>query len=380
MGKRTLLRRAVSLAITGILFFGLAVPGFAAEDSPTATAKKVLSYINADRKEQGLEALKWNDELAEAAQQRAKEIAENYSKYGTTHTRPDGSKYYSVSKYVWGENAAYGQDSAREAASSWIGSKGHHANILDDRFTITGVGYYEANGETYWIQLFGTGQSNEVWTKIDWAKKDAEQAAADAKKESEKKLAGLVNSDGKIVENAAVAVLQDALKKQDATATVTVRAKGAKSISPAALQALANTAGSRAVLFNADTMSSTGKTVAGRLTFNPTKLTGRTKDLKLEVTPGSDTLKNTIKEASALTNFVVVSTAQRGNFGASVQIAVKAKTAELDTSALKVYRYDSKTNNLTLVENAKCTVDKNSYLKFTTTEGGDFVITDQTIQ
>lgn len=54
-----------------------------------------------------------------------------------------------------GENIAYGQKSPEEVMEAWMNSPGHRANILNEKFTTIGVGYYKsANGINYWSQLF----------------------------------------------------------------------------------------------------------------------------------------------------------------------------------------------------------------------------------
>lgn len=51
-----------------------------------------------------------------------------------------------------GENIARGQPSPDSVISSWMGSDGHCANIMNPAFTHIGVGYYQGN---YWTQTFG---------------------------------------------------------------------------------------------------------------------------------------------------------------------------------------------------------------------------------
>ena len=39
--------------------------------------------------------------------------------------------------------------------NGWMNSAGHRANILNEKFTSIGVGYYQnAAGTNYWTQLF----------------------------------------------------------------------------------------------------------------------------------------------------------------------------------------------------------------------------------
>lgn len=96
--------------------------------------------------------------LTAAAQKRAEEIATVNS-----HTRPDGSKCFTVLKEYGvtaaptGENAAWGSVSPQEVVDAWMQSEGHRANILNPEARAMGVGYYYNSSSTWghqWIQIF----------------------------------------------------------------------------------------------------------------------------------------------------------------------------------------------------------------------------------
>ena len=76
-----------------------------------------------------------------------------------SHTRPDGSNVtalasqYGLSYSVIGENLAYGQTSADQAVAEWMASPGHRANIMGN-YSRIGIGIFQTNGRTYWVQLF----------------------------------------------------------------------------------------------------------------------------------------------------------------------------------------------------------------------------------
>ncbi|MBO4927975.1 MAG: hypothetical protein J5379_06985 [Clostridiales bacterium] len=112
-------------------------------------ARAVLELVNQEREANGLEPLSWSGSLAKAAKIRATEIVVKWS-----HTRPDGSDWYTVSDLTYGENLAYGQTSSSEAVEAWMNSSGHKANILGDYSTL-GVACYICNGTYYWAQEFG---------------------------------------------------------------------------------------------------------------------------------------------------------------------------------------------------------------------------------
>jgi len=113
-------------------------------------AAQVVAQVNAERAKYGLSQLRVDSELTRAAQVRAKEIVEKFS-----HTRPDGSKWSTVSASAYGENIAKGQKTADKVMAAWLTSAGHRANILKASFGSIGVCAYVSNGITYWVQLFG---------------------------------------------------------------------------------------------------------------------------------------------------------------------------------------------------------------------------------
>lgn len=54
-----------------------------------------------------------------------------------------------------GENIAWGQKTPEQVMEGWMNSAGHRANILNEKYTSIGVGYYQnAAGRNYWSQLF----------------------------------------------------------------------------------------------------------------------------------------------------------------------------------------------------------------------------------
>ena len=94
----------------------------------------------------------------EAIVARAEEIA-----VVNSHTRPDGSKCftvlndYGVTNTPTGENAAWGSVSPEEVVNAWMNSEGHRANILNPEARKMSVGYYYNSNSTWghqWIQLF----------------------------------------------------------------------------------------------------------------------------------------------------------------------------------------------------------------------------------
>lgn len=113
-------------------------------------AKKVLSLVNNYRKENGLGELTWDESMASAAKTRAAEASICWS-----HTRPNGTAWYTVSSIVKGENLAKGYATAEEAFNAWLASDGHRENILWSEFNTMYVAFFEAENGWFWAQEFG---------------------------------------------------------------------------------------------------------------------------------------------------------------------------------------------------------------------------------
>lgn len=131
-----------------------------------ALKQEIVERTNAIRRDSGLLALTVNEKLAQAAQVRAEEMAASgiYS-----HTRPDGSKYYTVTdcRYV-GENISqtpllYLEQQKTEFPETvvrlWSNSAGHLSNMTDPNYRAIGIGLAQgtdSNGLECWycVQLF----------------------------------------------------------------------------------------------------------------------------------------------------------------------------------------------------------------------------------
>lgn len=125
----------------------------------SAIAKDVLSQINSARRKEGLSALTLSDKLGTVAQARAVEQAVMGN---ISHSRPDGSEWYTIlAEYHMpatgcGENLAMNYTSASAVVKAWLESSVHKANIMNVHYQYMGIGYYEENGNIYWVQLFST--------------------------------------------------------------------------------------------------------------------------------------------------------------------------------------------------------------------------------
>ena len=114
-------------------------------------AIETCDIINEYREDNGLKPLEWDNNLESVANIRAVESSELFS-----HTRPDGSQWYTVnSKIQGGENLAYGFDDGQSAVKAWQDSPTHNDNMLYYEFSKTAIGIYKSDGVYYWAQEFG---------------------------------------------------------------------------------------------------------------------------------------------------------------------------------------------------------------------------------
>ena len=117
----------------------------------------VLYWTNVERARHGLAALKTTDALSNASYTRAKELLTNYD-----HTRPNGQRWTTVfaangiSYGCAAENIAVGYSTPCSVVNAWMESTGHRNNILSEKYTYMGSGYYYSNSgyKNHWEQLF----------------------------------------------------------------------------------------------------------------------------------------------------------------------------------------------------------------------------------
>lgn len=129
-------------------------------------AYQVLSSVNKYRKAAGLKTLSMDQELLDAAMQRAAEISLYFD-----HNRPYGGACFEASDKMFGENIAAYQTSPASVMNSWMNSDGHRGNILSENYNCVGIGCFSQNGTYYWVQCFGWGDVKNAVKKSDSNKK-----------------------------------------------------------------------------------------------------------------------------------------------------------------------------------------------------------------
>jgi uncharacterized protein YkwD len=148
------------------------VSGSAAPE-PSRGAQEVLALVNAARAQPrrcGTQSFPGSPALALSAplEDVARAHADDMARRGYfDHTGADGSsptERVTRGGYAWqiaGENLALGRMTAREAVDGWLASPGHCANIMEPRFTETGIALAagrERDRPTYWVQTFAAPQ------------------------------------------------------------------------------------------------------------------------------------------------------------------------------------------------------------------------------
>jgi len=136
--------------------------GAEAAGSGSGAAAEMASLTNTERQRAGLAPFTVSPLLMRAAQLHADQMA---SLGQMAHVLP-GARYpepddrLAAVGYKWqayAENVAYGQGSPASAISSWMGSSGHRANILNAGLKELGTAVaHGSDGRPYWVQVFGS--------------------------------------------------------------------------------------------------------------------------------------------------------------------------------------------------------------------------------
>lgn len=122
----------------------------------------LADFANGDRADFSLGPLQWNPVLAEAAAEKAEDMAQ---KGYFAHTSPEGTTpwaWFKKAGYSYsyaGENLAVYFSDSWDVHQAWMDSDGHRANILNGKFTEIGIaaakGIYQGKETIFVVQLFG---------------------------------------------------------------------------------------------------------------------------------------------------------------------------------------------------------------------------------
>lgn len=132
-------------------------PSASVSASLTADEKLAFDLMNADRKANGLPALKLNMNVVKVARVHGQDMI---NRKFFAHENPDGQSPFDrmqaagISFRYAGENLAINR-SVTAAEQAFMNSSGHRANILNPNYTEVGIGVrYDAAGSVYVVQNF----------------------------------------------------------------------------------------------------------------------------------------------------------------------------------------------------------------------------------
>ena len=143
------MKRRIWFAALAMLL-ALALGAAQAETWMDSYAYSAINETNVERARYGLSTLRVDPVLMEAARVRAQEIVKKFS-----HTRPDGTKWNTVSKAAYAENIARGHNNPDRVTAAWMSSSGHRQNILKASYGSIGMCCLKVGNVCYWVQLFG---------------------------------------------------------------------------------------------------------------------------------------------------------------------------------------------------------------------------------
>lgn len=153
---------AVALIVIKILIFSWFLYYPQISEFAVVVSSELIDMVNKERIDKGLEPLKINDKLIQAAQQKAQDmIKNNYF----AHSSPTGtSPWYWFDKIGYnyvaaGENLAKDFTDSKYLHQAWMNSPSHRDNILNDKYQEIGIAVIEGkiNGRdtVLAVQLFG---------------------------------------------------------------------------------------------------------------------------------------------------------------------------------------------------------------------------------
>ncbi|MCL1845982.1 MAG: CAP domain-containing protein [Defluviitaleaceae bacterium] len=114
---------------------------------------ELLAEINKARAAHGAPALAFNHEAARLARYRTEEmvVLDFFGHESRFYGEPDEMLLkFGVPFTAAGVNIAKGQKSAEEVVNAWLSSPAHAGNLLDEKFTSAGVGFFHDDDIPYW--------------------------------------------------------------------------------------------------------------------------------------------------------------------------------------------------------------------------------------
>jgi uncharacterized protein YkwD len=133
--------------------------GTAADDPVRLLERRIFDAVNRERRTHGIKELAWDQRIAQAARRHSTNMTRGHffshrdPRNGDTGTRlkAAGIPWISCAENLYQDTGS--PDPVRSAIQSWLSSAGHRRNLLDQRYTRTGIGVSLSNGHTI-TQIF----------------------------------------------------------------------------------------------------------------------------------------------------------------------------------------------------------------------------------
>jgi uncharacterized protein YkwD len=156
----------LAVLFVGLLLFHPIVNGGGGQSlNETAVERAVHDEVNDRRAEHGVSKLDYSEEVAAVARAHSDDMVQRdyYS-----HISPDGATFMdryerhnvgcdeggeNINKYTLREDDT-AESAAAQLVQQWMDSPGHRANLLNDRWTVEGIGVAVADGEVTATQNF----------------------------------------------------------------------------------------------------------------------------------------------------------------------------------------------------------------------------------
>ena len=131
-----------------------------AQDAAKLMERQILEEVNRERRSRGLKKLEWDDRVAAAARNHSRNMAaRNFFSHEDPvagdmrqRLRAAGVGWTACAENLYEDSRV---PSARSVVRAWMNSAGHRRNLLNARYTHTGVGVW-VDGRTLVTQLFVT--------------------------------------------------------------------------------------------------------------------------------------------------------------------------------------------------------------------------------
>ena len=136
--------------------------GMSTDELYNVIGKEATRLTNDFRREQGLRTeVVWSDKDAEIGWKHSKAMGDKERPFGHAQFKEERAPamgYASSGENVFMASGVAGVHVAKAAVDGWINSPGHRANLLGERWTVSGIGVYRNEfGAWYLTQLFGSG-------------------------------------------------------------------------------------------------------------------------------------------------------------------------------------------------------------------------------